>query len=425
MDGVTVEKYAAQLEENIGKLQKTLLSAKYYPLPLLRFEIDKPDGGKRPLSVPAVRDRVAQTAAAIILEPIFEKEFEDCSYAYRRGRSHLQAIQKVKQYYEAGFRWVVDIDIDAYFDEVNHELLIARLASLIKDQAVMKLLIVWVRGKIYDGKTIHNLDKGIPQGSPISPLFANLYLDLLDETLLDQGLKVIRFADDFLILCKNEERAQEAYELTEDVLSQLQLKVDTDSDITNFDRGFEYLGATFVRSLVLQKDRETKTKRAPVKLPVPALNLADAIRGIGTKSGTMAAALTEALNEAGDDVMEEFYLMPEAKEKTPKDSSSRNPVLDEEPLLRTLFIQEQGAVLEKEDERFLITKNRKVLKKVPALHVDQIIIFGSCGLTTPAMKFCLQRGIPVTLLSSRGQYYGVLESTGSSNVLLQREQFAR
>ena len=296
VDGVTVEKYAAQLEENIGKLQKTLLSAKYYPLPLLRFEIDKPDGGKRPLSVPAVRDRVAQTAAAIILEPIFEKEFEDCSYAYRRGRSHLQAIQKVKQYYEAGFRWVVDIDIDAYFDEVNHELLIARLASLIKDQAVMKLLIVWVRGKIYDGKTIHNLDKGIPQGSPISPLFANLYLDLLDETLLDQGLKVIRFADDFLILCKNEERAQEAYELTEDVLSQLQLKVDTDSEITNFDRGFEYLGATFVRSLVLQKDRETKTKRAPVKLPVPALNLADAIRGIGTKSGTMAAALTEVVS---------------------------------------------------------------------------------------------------------------------------------
>ncbi|MDP2604154.1 MAG: reverse transcriptase domain-containing protein, partial [Deltaproteobacteria bacterium] len=127
VDGVTIEKYAACLEENIGKLQKSLLTDKYRPLPLLRFHIDKPDGGKRPLSVPAVRDRVAQTAAAIVLEPLFEKEFEDCSYAYRRGRSYLQAIQKVKQYYDQGFRWVVDADIDAFFDEVNHAILLARL----------------------------------------------------------------------------------------------------------------------------------------------------------------------------------------------------------------------------------------------------------------------------------------------------------
>jgi len=421
VDGVTVEKFAAQLEENVGRLQKSLLAEKYRPLPLLRFEIDKPDGSKRPLSVPCVRDRVAQTAAAIVLEPLFEGEFEECSYAYRRGRSHLQAIRTVKQYYDEGFRWVVDVDIDAYFDEVNHGLLIARLASLIKDQAVMKLLISWIKAKIYDGRTIQDLDKGIPQGSPISPLFANLYLDLLDETMLAEGLKFVRFADDFLILCKDEKRAKEAYELTEDVLSQLQLKIDTDSEITHFDRGFEYLGATFVRSLVIQKARETKKREAPVKLPAPPLSLADAIRGIGTKGGTMAAALKQALDEAGDEVMEEFYIAPASKEKHSIEPKS----VDEEPLLRTLFIQEQGAVLEKEDERFLITKNRKVLKKVPAVHVDQIIVFGSCGLTTPAMKFCLQRGIPVTLLSSRGQYYGVLESTGSSNVLLQREQFAR
>lgn len=160
-------------------------------------------------------------------------------------------------------------------------------------------------------------------------------------------------------------------------------------------------------------------------MPLPPLTLASAIRDLGSKRTAMAQALKRALDETGDEMMEEFYLMPSDGRKEPREPKElKEP--ETEPLLRTLFIQEQGAVLEKEDERFLITKSRKVLKKVPALHVDQIIIFGSCGVTTPAMKFCLQRNIPITLLSSRGQYYGVLESTsGSTNVVLQRQQFLK
>jgi CRISPR-associated protein Cas1 len=428
VDGVTIEKYGANLEDNIGKLQKGLSSGKYRPLPLLRFHVDKPEGGKRPLSVPAVRDRIAQTAAAIVLEPLFEAEFEDVSYAYRHGRSYLQAIRKVKQYYDQGYRWVVDVDIDAFFDEVSHGILIARLSSLIKETQVIKLLVQWIKAKIYDGKTLQSLDKGIPQGSPISPLFANLYLDFLDEAMLEGGQRMVRFADDFLILCKDKQAAQEALELTEDVLSQLELKLDDDSELTHFDRGFKYLGATFLKSIILQKEPGKGKQKAPVSLPPPAPTLAAAVQKLSGQDTVMAKALKQAVDRAGEEIMEEFYLMPEARQKAPNAKNSTDSInspLDEEPLLRTLFIQEQGAVLEKEDERFLISKNRKVLRKVPALHVDQIIIFGSCGLTTPAMKFCLQRGIPVTLLSSRGQYYGVLESTSSSNVLLQREQFAR
>lgn len=426
VDRVTVEKYAANLEENIGKLQRALLSGKYRPLPLMRFYIDKSDGGKRPLSVPAVRDRIAQTSAAIVLEPIFEAEFEEVSYAYRKGRSYLQAIQKVGQYYNQGYRWVVDVDIDAYFDEVNHAILIARLGSLIKDPHVMKLLIQWIKARIYDGKTIQGVEKGIPQGSPISPLFANLYLDFLDEAMLEQGQKIVRFADDFLILCKNEAAARGALELTQEALAKLQLRLDEDSELTHFDRGFKYLGATFVRSIILQKEPGKAKEKPPAILPPPPLSLADAVRKLPTQRTVMAQALRQALDEVGEEIMEEFYLMPSGQPKQPNEpNDSKNSVPEEEPLLRTLFIQEQGAVLEKEDERFLITKSRKVLKKAPALSVDQIIIFGNCSLTTPAMKFCLQRQIPVTLLSSRGQYYGVLESTGSSNVLLQRDQFAK
>ncbi|MFQ5903851.1 MAG: CRISPR-associated endonuclease Cas1 [Candidatus Binatia bacterium] len=422
VDGITVEKYASHLEENIGRLQKALISEKYRPLPLLRFYVDKADGGKRPLSVPAVRDRVAQTSAAIVLEPIFEAEFEDCSYAYRKGRSHLQAIQRVKQYYDQGYRWVVDVDIDAFFDEVDHEILIARLHSLIRNPQVLRLLIEWIKARIYDGKTLHSLDKGIPQGSPISPFFANLYLDLLDEAMLEKEQRIVRFSDDFLILCKDKEGAEEALELTQEVLAELKLKLDDDSELTHFDRGFQYLGATFLKSLILQKEPRRGKKKSPVVMPPLPLTLAAAVQKLPSKDAAMAKALRKALDEAGEEIMEEFYLMPSAKGKE-KRESPESPVPDEKPLLRTLFIQEQGAVLEKEDERFLITKNKKVLKKVPALHVDQIIIFGSCGLTTPAMKFCLQKGIPVTLLSSRGQYYGVLESTSSSNVLIQRGQF--
>lgn len=424
VDGVTVEKYAGSLEENIGKLQKALLTGKYSPLPLLRFYVDKPDGGKRSISVPAVRDRVAQTAAALILEPLFEAEFEEPSYAYRKGRSYLQAIQKVKQHYEQGYRWVVDADIDAFFDEVNHGILIARLTSLIKDPEVMKLVIQWIKAKIYDGKALRSLDRGIPQGSPISPLFANLYLDPLDETMLKQGQRIVRFADDFLILCKDKQDAEEALELTEHTLSQLDLKLDDDTELTHFDRGFKYLGATFLKSIILQKEPQTRKQKTPVNLPPPAMTLAGAVRKLSLHDTAMAQPLRQAVDEAGEEIMEEFYLMPSGGSKEPKEPKERKQP-ETEPLLRTLFIQEQGVMLEKEDERFLITKNRKVLKKVPALQVDQIIIFGSCGLTTPVMKFCLQKGIPVTLLSSRGQYYGVLESASSSNVLLQREQFGR
>ncbi|MBI4768713.1 MAG: hypothetical protein HY787_29685, partial [Deltaproteobacteria bacterium] len=130
----------------------------------------------------------------------FGKEFEDCSFAYRKGHSVKQAVYRIKEYYEKGFRWVVDADIDAFFDSVDHGLLLAKLRKYIQDERILHLIGLWLKAMVWDGESIKKIHKGIPQGSPISPILANLFLDELDEAFLKQGYRIIRFSDDFVVL---------------------------------------------------------------------------------------------------------------------------------------------------------------------------------------------------------------------------------
>ena len=187
-------------------------------------------------------------------------------------RAFCQAGDKIKEYYDQGYRWVVDADIDAFFDSVDHELLFKKVKQYIKDEDIIRLMELWIKAEVWDGESLKVMNKGIPQGSPLSPILANLFLDELDEEMLKNRQRYVRYADDFLVLCRSPEKAKQSLEFTNEVLDKLLLKLD-ESDIVSFDQGFKYLGVTFVRSLIMVPFDKPKKERKVLFYP-PPLNMA-------------------------------------------------------------------------------------------------------------------------------------------------------
>lgn len=270
-DGVSLVDFRENLEFELDHLQDRLLRRRYHPLPLLQFQVPKSQTRLRTLSVPTVRDRVVQTAVYQLTREIFEAEFEDCSYAFREGRSVKDAVHRIDELRRQGFRWIVDADIEGFFDNIDHEKLTARLRRLPLDSYLLSLFERWVRAEIYDGTRIIPLERGIPQGSVVSPMLANLFLDDLDENLALFGQTLVRYADDFLVLCKTPEDAAQALELTDYLLEDLHLRLNPEkTKTTSFDEGFKFLGAIFLKeSIYLPFDRpkpEMMTPRFPPPL---------------------------------------------------------------------------------------------------------------------------------------------------------------
>lgn len=244
-DAVTVEKFQAGVTGRLRDLQDELSRGAYTPGGLRRVEIPKPDGGVRPLDIPTVRDRVVQTALAQSLGRRLDTEFEDSSFAYRTGRSVQQAVRRVSALRNEGLSYVVDADIKRYFERIPHDALMTRLSQSMTAGAASELIGLWLETWFSDGR-------GLAQGSPISPLLANLFLDRLDEAMMEKGARIVRFADDFVILCRSEKGAEEALARTQRLLAGQGLELNMEKTrITSFDEGFRFLGQVFVRSFVL------------------------------------------------------------------------------------------------------------------------------------------------------------------------------
>jgi group II intron reverse transcriptase/maturase len=269
-DGMTVGDFAADLERQLDRLEASLLRRSYHPLPLLRFPVPKKGGGQRFLSVPAVRDRVVQTAVYDAVYPLFEAEFENVSFAFRPGRSVRQAVHRVAELRDAGFRFVVDADLDDFFASLPHEPLFARLRRMDLAPDLLRLLELWVRVEVYDGRSVTAFERGIPQGSVVSPMLANLFLDSLDENLALFGQTVVRYADDFLVLCKTSEARGEVLELTDYLVAELELVLHREKTrLTSFDEGFRFLGAVFLKDAIYLPFETTKPEDFTPQLPPP------------------------------------------------------------------------------------------------------------------------------------------------------------
>jgi RNA-directed DNA polymerase len=212
-DHQTIEEFEQHLEENLGRLSQTLREGTYQPQALRRCWIGKPGSKeKRPLGIPAVRDRVTQGALRQVLEPIFERDFAEQSYGFRPNRGCKDALRRVDDLLKSGYSWVIDADLKRYFDTIPHEPLIERVGGKVSDGRVIELLKAYLTQKVMDGLESWTPEEGSPQGAVISPLLSNIYLDPLDQQMAQRGTEMVRYADDFVILCRSQEEAEEALE---------------------------------------------------------------------------------------------------------------------------------------------------------------------------------------------------------------------
>ena len=246
IDGMTVEEALPWLQEHGKGLLDSIREGKYKPEPVRRKEIPEPDGGFRKLGIPTVIDRIIQQAIAQQLVPIYEPLFSEGSYGYRPGRSAQQAIQKVKEYVERGYIRAVLIDLSKYFDTLNHELLMNLLRKQIHDKRVIELIKRYQKSGVMENGVIFKTEEGSPQGGPLSPLLANIYLNEFDREMESRGVKIIRYADDIVVLAKSQRAAERLLETSQKYLEKkLKLKVNMEKSkavSVLAKRNFKFLG---------------------------------------------------------------------------------------------------------------------------------------------------------------------------------------
>jgi len=248
VDGVTVEEFRNNYSMNMLELRRQLTEDRYKAPPVLRVMIPKGDGRERPLGIPTVKDRIAQTTIKQIMEPIFEKIFCDCSFGFRPGRSQIDAINKIEEYKEQGYKWVLDADIKGYFNNIDHNLLMEFITERINDGWVLRMIESWLTAGVVTDEGYESTPCGVPQGGSISPLLSNIYLHHFDKEMTDRGYKVVRFADDFVVLTKSKRKANRALEVVKEIVEdKLKLTLHPEKTvITNFGKGFVFLGFEFI-----------------------------------------------------------------------------------------------------------------------------------------------------------------------------------
>lgn len=406
-------------EADIAALAASLHNGDYAPGPLHGFEIAE-HGKVRAIAVASHKDRLVQRAAVNVLTPIFDSLFNQCSFGYRHGRSRADAARNISNAWNEGFRYALDADISAFFDHVDWSRLFAKLDALFPDEPLVALLRRWVSADvIFKGQQIHRL-QGLPLGISVSPLLANLYLDDLDDELEMQGFRLVRYADDFVVLTKDAQSAQRAREASRALLERLGLELNPDKTrVVALADGFSYLGYLFCRSLVIDESKsEHATSLKAINPIVKSTWISrltpESLRAI-TKNGQIRPAASKPARELPsqnatlDPVAKtgnHISLMPEG------DSSldSRKSTLSQDRW--GLYVVGRDTSISLHYNHLSILRNEEEPASVPLENVSHVVSIGSGRLSSPVLLALGERGIPVFFCKRSGELVGVYRPHG-------------
>ena len=269
IDRISIERFEGQAEQYLQELQQQLKTGTFQPQAVKRVNIPKAGGGTRPLGIPTVKDRVVQMAIKLVIEPIFEQTFKDSSHGFRPERGCKDALREVDVWLKAGYNWVVDADIKGYFDNISHELMMSKVEQHRADKALLNLLEAYLKQDIMTECESWKPSQGTPQGAVLSPLLANIYLNELDH-LIGGKYRMVRYADDFIILTTSEAEAEKALAEVRQWMEKHHLELHPDKtrivNSTDNPNGFDFLGYTFKKGMLFVRKKSRVAMRDKIRL---------------------------------------------------------------------------------------------------------------------------------------------------------------
>ncbi len=475
IDGLGVADFARDEGHNLKALREELLENRYTPEPYKRIHIPKFDGTgeKRPLGLPAVRDKIVQEAVRAVIEPLFESEFLDSSYAYRSGKGSYKAIRRVIHYISQGYNWIARCDVDRFFDTLSHPVLLKLLSHKITDTAVMHLIKLWIKMGVVEGRGgWRDTLCGIPQGAVISPLLANVYLHPLDVEMASRDYAYIRYADDFCLLSRSKPETERAVAQAKRFLEQrLKLSLD-ECTITNTAHGFSFLGIHYYRgNLDIAQNKKGKFKeklaytfRAGKTVSLPQLvikaneittgwrqyyarllkppkqeylrqllldNLALVVKE-KLKNGELrnykeARSGLEGLiwGEGAENQRFIKDIIAQARKLLTQEQACKLGLKDVSRAVAgkkrkyqrlqarecDLLVSTHGAFIGKRSRQVVVKCQGKLLRRVPEIALKQIIIISrDVSLSSDVIKHCTEKSIPIHFLTPDGKPYALIYS---------------
>ena len=445
VDGETIAAFKENAEQKLATLVRQIHSGNYVPLPLRQFWIPKKDQTWRGLAVPTVRDRIVQQALLNVLHPLLEPHFEACSFAYRPGRSHLAAVRQVNDWHQQGYEWLLDADVVKYFDNVQHDRLVGEVLErlVIKplltgidpaSELIVSLIEAWLSAGVMTKEGLVLPQKGIPQGAVVSPILANVYLDDFDEILLAAGLKLVRYADDFVVLGKSEAQIIEAEALVKRSLAGMGLSLHPEKTrITNFQRGFKFLGHVFSGDLIIRETGKTKAQQLwevqqlpQMEVPMDKLIYADP----ALKPTLVQRAMVEALRELNQPIPPPLFVVLGYGVRQIGAVKIESQEWSWTTGMATLYLVQQGMMLRKEQGRFIVQEGVKkgqspLQTEIPIREVERILVLGNVQISTSVISVCLEEQIPIVFLTQLGDYKGHLWSAEFCDLPIEAAQYGR